>query len=389
MAKKKTARQYVFEGMELLPGALIPFVEGRLESRHGEDWQSKFVQKWQQSQVARRLPDLQFDTNKKIDWDQLVLLRGIQLFWRDDFRAVLRGRDISWAVIQDLIDVRNDLAHYGDFTYSTADRALKKMHRLAEAVGADEAAAQIGAMRNSIQRLVGKTFNGFGFGDDVFNYHEGKKVLNLARNKLRKNADLPGIDPDYLGRRIYDDSGPVWNVLVFKEAPDWRKNPHLTLSIGHEYVSAMVTLPDKASEALNHLKKLDEKGFHHMVESVLAEMRSVLRDCDGMEPRLRVRQRPVRSVRPQMAAYVDVDLRTLDGDSKSGVKRQPEWVGAVFHALKNERSSPEVQIGARFPYRTCPEIANSNADNFVAKTWIACKPYIDVLFERKDAPATP
>lgn len=43
----KSTRQYVFEGMELLPGALIPFVEKRLESSLQGHWQV---------QVLDRLP---------------------------------------------------------------------------------------------------------------------------------------------------------------------------------------------------------------------------------------------------------------------------------------------------------------------------------------------
>ena len=35
----KSTRQYVFEGMELLPEALIPFVEKRLESSLTGHWQ--------------------------------------------------------------------------------------------------------------------------------------------------------------------------------------------------------------------------------------------------------------------------------------------------------------------------------------------------------------
>mgnify|MGYP001348567470 FL=1 len=35
----KTARQFVFEGMELLPTALVPFVEKRLSSSLAGHWQ--------------------------------------------------------------------------------------------------------------------------------------------------------------------------------------------------------------------------------------------------------------------------------------------------------------------------------------------------------------
>ena len=41
----KSTRQYVFEGMELLPAALIPFVEKRLESSLKGHWQVQVLEK--------------------------------------------------------------------------------------------------------------------------------------------------------------------------------------------------------------------------------------------------------------------------------------------------------------------------------------------------------
>ena len=41
----KSTRQYVFEGMEILPEALIPFVEKRLESALTGHWQVRVAEK--------------------------------------------------------------------------------------------------------------------------------------------------------------------------------------------------------------------------------------------------------------------------------------------------------------------------------------------------------
>ena len=41
----KTTRQYVFEGMEVLPEALVPFVEKRLESGLTGHWQVRVAEK--------------------------------------------------------------------------------------------------------------------------------------------------------------------------------------------------------------------------------------------------------------------------------------------------------------------------------------------------------
>ena len=64
----KSTRQYVFEGMELLPTALIPFVEKRLESSLKGHWQV---------QVLEKVPTLRPNSDGKVDWDQAARL-GMQ-----------------------------------------------------------------------------------------------------------------------------------------------------------------------------------------------------------------------------------------------------------------------------------------------------------------------
>lgn len=397
----KSARQYVFEGMELLPGALEPFVEKRLESGFGEDWRKQVRQRHstalrmarqnQDTQAVQRLPDSRLFEN--FAWDQVALLKVMDWLWMAAFSTELTRGDRD--AVQQLISVRTKLAHKGTFTYDTADDALKYMHRLVQAVDANEAskkaAAQIRAMRTAIPCKSETVFNGLPFGDVAFGHAEGKKVLRLAMEKLREHPDLLceiGIDPNHRGkneRNIRNDGGVVWNVLVFKAAGDWQKFPHLTLGVGNEYVSAMATLPTKAPTGYwERLAKHGNQDFRRIVKDVLAEMHLMLRKYDGMEPRLRVRQRRQSSdkdnkKRTLMDAYIDVDLRACIDD----VKPQLQWIDAVFDAVKNKRSKSdttnlELQIGAKFPYRSY--IAGPDALDRVAKSWIACKPYIAALF---------
>ena len=412
MTKKKNdrqiARKYVFEGMELLPDALTTFVEDRLKNILNRGWRE---------QVVNRLNTVRGYRNGRIGWDQVALLDAmVNWVWNDRFRTVLGHaerkaadelistrndtlggrRTILWKTAKDLANnTRNDLAHNGEFSYDDAAHALNDMRLLAEAAGSDKA-AQLGAMCKAIpsnsDTAFDKIFNGFPFGAVDFGYDEGKKVLRLAMEKLRKHPGLLyeiGIDPNHTGkndRNIRNDGGVVWNVLVFKAAGDWQAFPHLTLGVGNEYVSAMVTLPAKAPIGYwRALAEHREESFRCMVKEVLKEMDPVLLDCDGMEPRLRVRQRrqSSNSKRTFMDAYIDIDLRTCIDDAKS------LWIDAVFDAVENKKSGIklELQIGAKFPYR--PYIAGPDALDYVAQAWIACKPYIDVLFERKDAPAAP
>lgn len=137
----KSTRQYVFEGMELLPEALIPFVEKRLESSLTGHWQI---------QVVEKLPSLKPNNKGKIAWDQSALFNAMDRFWMDAFKAVLGRAERS--LVNELVDVRNKLSHNESFTYDDAERALDSMRRLMESISAGEVAEQLSKMRDTILR---------------------------------------------------------------------------------------------------------------------------------------------------------------------------------------------------------------------------------------------
>ncbi len=137
----KSTRQYVFDGMELLPEALAPFVEKRLESSLTGHWQVKALEK---------LPGLKPNRDGEITWDQAALLNAMDRFWMDAFKSVLGRAERS--IVNELVDVRNKLSHNESFTYDDAERALDSMRRLMEAISAGETADQLGKMRDTILR---------------------------------------------------------------------------------------------------------------------------------------------------------------------------------------------------------------------------------------------
>lgn len=138
----KSTRQHVFEGMELLPEGLIPFVEKRLESSLTGHWQVEVVQR-----VQGLKPNSQ---GTAIAWDQQGLLKAMMAFWKDAFGTVLGHPERSY--VSELLDVRNKLAHNENFTYDDAERALDTMRRLLESVSAGEVAEKISASRDTILR---------------------------------------------------------------------------------------------------------------------------------------------------------------------------------------------------------------------------------------------
>ncbi|KZE13496.1 MULTISPECIES: DUF499 domain-containing protein [Sphingomonadales] len=137
----KSTRQYVFEGMELLPSALIPFVEKRLESSIKGHWQLEVVQ---------RVQGLRPNSKGDVGWDQQGLLKTMMAFWKDAFATVLGHPERSY--VSELLDVRNKLSHNETFTYDDADRALDSMRRLMESISAGDAAEQLSRMRDTILR---------------------------------------------------------------------------------------------------------------------------------------------------------------------------------------------------------------------------------------------
>lgn len=137
----KSTRQYVFDGMELLPEALAPFVEKRLESALTGHWEVK---------VSEKLKGVKVDGKGKFSWDQSALLNAMNIFWTDAFKTVL-GR-AERAIINELVEVRNKLSHNETFTYDDAERALDSMRRLMEAISAGETAEKLSKMRDTILR---------------------------------------------------------------------------------------------------------------------------------------------------------------------------------------------------------------------------------------------
>jgi len=157
----KSTRQYVFEGMELLPEALIPFVEKRLETSLTGHWQV---------QVVERINGLRPNSSGAVGWDQQALLKTMTVFWREAFGTVLGQAERSH--VSELIEVRNRLAHNDTFTYDDAERALDTMRRLMESISAGETAEKLGKMRDTILRT---------------------KFTELQRNEERRKTSRPDI----------------------------------------------------------------------------------------------------------------------------------------------------------------------------------------------------
>ena len=110
-----------------------------------------------------------------------------------------------------------------------------------------------------------------------------------------------------------------------------------------------------------------------------------LRKVKGAAPWVDVVQRryPSQSATAIIDARVEYDLRTaFPSRKRQPIKIQSEWLKATYDALAKKRSNLQVGVGAIFPYRTCRATKSPEILNYIAQTWIACKPLLKEMFKK-------
>ena len=238
-------------------------------------------------------------------------------------------------------------------------------------------------------------FTGIPFGTDrPFTYLEGKRILGLTLEELRKNRDLRkqlGMNPEGKGRPAITGrhESAVWDFLSLagtEDAEAFTHYPHLTLGLSLEFLDAMVTVPHAVNATMrNNLKNLGEEGFRGLLEKVIENLKPVFRKCKGAVPLFRGVQRryPTQRSKPFLDARIEFDLRTAVPGS-GGPKAQPRWLSAAYGSfVKKENSNYQIQLGVMFPYSRCPELAGQDALDLIVESWLACKPLTDLTKPRE------
>jgi hypothetical protein len=233
-------------------------------------------------------------------------------------------------------------------------------------------------------------FAGFPFGyDHPFNYLEGKRLLGLALEALRARVDLRkklGMNPKIDGRGAITgrQSDAVWNYLSLSnetDANNFTKYPHLTLGITSSQIEAMVTFPHRINATTRRqVRAMGEHRFQEIVGAVVREFAPLVRKHRGIAPWFRGVQRryPTQRSTPILDARIDFDLRTAIRAS-GPPKVQPFWLSAAYGAfVKKAGSNYQVQIGAVLRYDRCPELQGPEAIDLIARSWLACKPLVDI-----------
>ena len=139
-AKARSNYLLLSEGREVISAPLCKYVKKQLEKERSRG---------QPNKQHRQLLD---DTDSK---DLATSLKIIRDRWDDVFCRHLTSKlafplhEVK-QVAEELLAVRNDHSHENDFTDDDAERALDSMRRLMDAIGRQQEAEQLRAMRDSI-----------------------------------------------------------------------------------------------------------------------------------------------------------------------------------------------------------------------------------------------
>ncbi len=234
-------------------------------------------------------------------------------------------------------------------------------------------------------------FAGIHFGkDNPYDYHEAKRLLRLALDELRTRKALQrelGMNPRGEGRSAITgrEGSGVWDLLPLARAHrarNFTEYPHLTVGIQRERVLTIVTIPNGIRrEFRRNLLAGGKEGFLELIGKVHENLHETLGAVQGALPYAEIVQRhyPWQRAEPIVDARLQFDLRTAFRGPKrwrKSVKRQPQWIEAVYSVLANKHSNVQVAVGAGFPYDRCPAVQTPGILDHIAGVWLACKPLI-------------
>jgi hypothetical protein len=233
-------------------------------------------------------------------------------------------------------------------------------------------------------------FDGLKFDEDSpYTNREGKRLIRLLRDELQPRKDLQrlGIHPTAPGRPAITGRGfdLVWDFLRLKQAEGASHTsfPHLTLYLSAEGARAGITIPNGVKGGFRtRLKENGADGFRSLVAELENSLRRarILKKSKGARPFLNLRQRHFASQKSPgiRDGLLEVDMRTLAGCPAERIRRQPEWIDAIYYLLAKKHSNIQLSVEVRFNYE-CPLVGSREVVDLFAYTWIALEPLLDFV----------
>jgi len=231
-------------------------------------------------------------------------------------------------------------------------------------------------------------FDGLRFdADNPYTWREGKRLIRLLGDELRKRKDLHriGVDPKGKGRSaITGRSGVrVWDFLPLKaarNASSFTDYPHLTIGVGQTSASAAITVPHGVRGGFRTtLREVGEDGFFDLLRDIERRARPVLRRSRGSKIKAYALQRHYKSQRSAGVAdaRLEIDLRTILPGKRREAKYQPEWARAMYEVMAYKRSNIQLGFVVDFSYE-CPVVRSARAVSLFAEAWVAMSPTLSL-----------
>jgi len=234
------------------------------------------------------------------------------------------------------------------------------------------------------------TFAGIQFdSDNPYSYLEAKRLLKLLMEDLRKRKSLAkrlGADLAASGRSAITGTqgDSVWDYIPLAKAKsndNFTSYPHLTLAIRRDRVIVQITVPNGLDRGLRRAFLGGGYDiFATMVSAFQENSHEVLKYDKNARPFVEILQRHYPSQRspPISDAELKFDPRTAYGDVK-GVKKQEEWLRAVYDALSNRRSNLQLGIGWGFQYDSSVTVSHPQFADVVEHSWSSCRPVLEAM----------
>ncbi|MCK5271967.1 MAG: hypothetical protein KAJ52_05300 [Sedimentisphaerales bacterium] len=232
-------------------------------------------------------------------------------------------------------------------------------------------------------------FSGFHFDEEhPYTYHEGKRLIRLMGQKFRKNKDLVrelGLDPEGQGRKGISKDEKIWDIIPLKKAEGkaFTAYPHATIFMSSKEAGVAITVPNGLKGGIkSRLKKVGTDEFGGLLTKIEKNLRGCIKQAPGTKPIIYILQRHFKSRRshPITDGRLEVDIRTLVNDEKTGLEYQPMWLDAIYDILTHKQTNLQLGIEVRFPYSE-KAMQSDKALDVMANAWIAMKPMLDFVLE--------
>jgi hypothetical protein len=229
-------------------------------------------------------------------------------------------------------------------------------------------------------------FDGLRFDEkNPYTYREGKRLIRLLGDLLRKRKDLQdiGVDPNGEGRPAITGRGAdaVWDFLPLKVAhgKPFTNYPHLTMNIRRSVATAAITVPNSVKGGFRKNLAADGiNGFLALLANLERGLQPVVKQCKGAKPMIYATQRhfPSRTSPGVTDGRLDADLRTAFPQPRSGIRHQPQWIEAIYNILISKRSNIQFGVEVHFRY-DCPVVQSPECAELFVDTWRALSPLLD------------